>query len=234
MSKGVISMCGRFSLAADEFSVRVYLSSKYGIKSDTLKLDLPRYNIAPGQMVASLIDDGKNYRQGYLKWGFVPVYENQSEKPKRIINLRSETVWDKPYLEQAIFKHRCVVIADGFYEWQHNSSNKNPYRIQVANQQLFSMAALWSSYINPKGAMEHNVAILTTQANEVVQKIHDRMPVILEEREAKKWLNPLNQSQAELSALLRPYPDIYTTMYKVGDHVNNYQNDNPECILEIN
>ena len=225
-------MCGRFSLAADAFSVKVYLAAKYRISDTSTKLEVPRYNIAPGQQLLSLINDGKHYRYGYLKWGFVPIFGNKNQIIRKIINFRSESLWDKPYLEKAISSHRCVVLADGFYEWQKQASGKTPFRIQTTASKLFQMAALWSSHTNEKGEKENTVALLTTSPNTKMQAIHERMPVILDVPATKRWLDPEATTRASLEELLMPYPDILTSYYPVSDLVNNYQNESSDCILE--
>lgn len=229
-----MKMCGRFSLAADEFSVKVYLSSKYQIKEQHTFLELPRYNIAPGQMVLSLISDGSHYRHGYLKWGFIPKFDQNKSNLKRIINFRSESIWDKPYLVKPVRQQRCVVLADGFYEWQKQQNGKIPYRIQTSAGGLFTMAGLWETYLTDKGQKEYTVALLTTSANSKMKEIHERMPVILDDVDAKVWLDPKEQDHAQLEKLLKPYPASKTRSYIVSDAVNSYQNDSSECIAQIN
>ncbi len=227
-------MCGRFSLATDEFSVKVYLANRFNINRNAASLDLPRYNIAPGQMVLSLINDGRAFRHGYLKWGYVPDYDAKSQNPQRIINLRSETILEKSYLAASVAKRRCVILADGFYEWRKTSTGKIPFRIRSTDQELFPMAGLWNSHTDSRGNKEHTVAILTVAANGIVKDIHERMPVILNDTDAKLWLEAQPPSLVELKQLLLPYPDELTTMYEVSDIVNSYANESPACIVPAN
>ena len=191
-------MCGRFSITASEQEIREYVQRYFNLD---FHLDFkPQYNIYPGQNVLSIIFDGTNYRIGYLKWGFVPDF---STNKFQIINARAETIDNKKAFKNAFLKRRCLILADGFYEWKQIDKKKVPFRF-IINNKIFPFAGVYDVKTLDDGTKEATCAIITTQANEVVNKVHDRMPVILSENVMKTYLDS-NTNIEKLKSLLIPY-----------------------------
>ena len=223
-------MCGRFSLSksdqdvADLFRVR----------------DVPalrsRYNIAPSQPVAAvLVAQGASERQlRHLAWGLVPSWADDPAIGDRMINARSETAATKPAF-RAAFKHRrCLVPADGFYEWRKAGWRKQPHFISLEDRALFAFAGLWEHWESADGSEVDSFAILTTEPNALCAKIHNRMPVILPSDAYDSWLDPDNQDAAAVSAMLGPFPAEQMTAYAVSSHVNDPRHDDPRCMEPLN
>jgi putative SOS response-associated peptidase YedK len=150
-----------------------------------------------------------------------------------MINARSETVTEKPAFKDSFKNKRCVILADGFYEWMHKDSSKTPMRILMTSHELFPMAGLWSSYTKADGSRLYTCAIITTAANNTVSPIHDRMPVILTEETKKIWLDPEIRDLSFLSTILIPYDSDKMYSYKVSPLVNNPSNEGVECINSL-
>src|SRR5690606_14759622 len=144
------------------------------------------YNVAPSMDIISILHDGKKYRIGLLKWGFIPSF-NPDDKIG-FINTKAETIFEKLFFKKAVLHQRCVVLADGYYEWKQDDT-KQPYRI-TTEQKLFAMAAVWNTVTTSDGKKLHTVAIVTTKATGITEEIHVRMPVILDSETEKIWLNP--------------------------------------------
>lgn len=226
-------MCGRFTISVTYEELRRYVSEAYAIAELKGDLHLPRYNVAPGQAVIAIINDGENNRLGTLTWGFVAPYKPHHKLPRRMINARAETIGMKPSFVQSFKQRRCVIIADGFYEWQRLEDKKVPMRIVMKDRRLFPMAGLWSTYLTSEGKKKHTCAIITTKANDIVSPIHDRMPVILEEKARLAWLDPRQQDQKTLHQLLVPHDAAMMEAYQVSDVVNRATFDDPDCIRPL-
>jgi putative SOS response-associated peptidase YedK len=187
----------------------------------------PRYNIAPTQAVAAVRVSGSGRELVNLRWGLVvPWAKDVKQAP---INARSETAADKPMFRHAMRKRRCLIPTDGFYEWAVVVGRKQPYCFRPASDRPFAFAGLWERWEGPGGPVE-SCAILTTEANELVRPVHDRMPVILPERHWQEWLDAGLQDAAQLVPLLRPYPVDAMRAYPVGLLVNSPKNDGPGCL----
>ncbi|TVP86403.1 MAG: SOS response-associated peptidase [Acholeplasmataceae bacterium] len=223
-------MCGRFTISVTVDELRQYVSEAYAIDELTGDFDLPKYNVAPGHPVIAIINDGKDNRIGTLTWGFVSPFQPRLDKPRRMINARAETIAQKPTFVQSFKQRRCVIIADGFYEWQRLHDKKVPMRILMKDRRLFPMAGLWSSYVTAEGEKKHTCAIITTKANEIVLPIHERMPVILAEEARRSWLDPSAQDMRALQKLLVPHDAQSMEAYQVSDVVNKATFDDPICI----
>jgi putative SOS response-associated peptidase YedK len=226
-------MCGRFTITVDLEVLRKYLIDEFDIKDIKSDFNLPRYNIAPGQDIITIINDGEKNRVGLLKWGFVPNFAKDEKIGNKMINAKSETLQEKPSFRSSFQTKRCVILADSFYEWKTDENKKTPMRIGIANKNLFLMAGLWSTFIKEDGSKLHTATIITTKANELMSKIHERMPVILDEDSVFNWLNPRNNDLEKLSTLLKPYPSKFMYSYEVSSLVNNYKNNGIDCILEV-
>ena len=218
-------MCGRFSLSKSSQDV-----------ADLFRVqDLPglspRYNIAPSQPVAAvLVPPGATDRQlQHLVWGLVPPWADDPAG-SGMINARSETAATKPSFRSAFRYRRCLIPADGFFEWQKQPGGKQPHFIALQGQALFAFAGLWEHREGPDGSALDSCAILTTEPNALCATIHNRMPVILPAEAYDPWLDPANQNAAELQPLLGPFPPEQMTAFAVSRHVNSPRNDDPTCI----
>jgi putative SOS response-associated peptidase YedK len=225
-------MCGRFTITIDLEDLREYLVDHYDITELKSEFQLPRYNIAPTQDVITIINDGSKNRVGLLKWGLIPPFAKDEKIGASMINAKSETLMEKPSFRSSFQMKRCVILADSFYEWKREENEKTPMRIGLNNNQIFPMAGLWSTFIRPDGTKIHSTTIITTRANELMSKIHDRMPVILDDESVKTWLNPRNQDLNMLSEVLKPFDSNKMYSYQVSQIVNNARNDLKECILK--
>jgi putative SOS response-associated peptidase YedK len=221
------TMCGRYTLATD---VEEYLRQ--------LELEVPeelrhprRYNIAPSQPVLGLVAD-PHPRIEIFEWGYIPVWAKPEREMKPVINARGETIAEKPYFRGAYRSARCILLADGFYEWRREGKAKQPYRITLAEGGVFGMAGLWSNIHDKHGSQHATCAIVTVDANETMRPIHDRMPLILDIPSVEMWLDPKATSR-EIDALLAPPPSDMIRAYEVSTIVNSPAADRPECIEGI-
>ncbi len=218
-------MCGRFTLAVDPDSIQL----AFKVVS-IVGCDLARYNIAPSQQVA-VITDRDPKQLSMMKWGLVPSWAKDPRIGNRMINARSETAAEKPSFRTAFKRRRCLIPADGYYEWMKQGRKKTPMYIQLVNRELFAFAGLWESWKRPDGEWLFSCAILTTEANEKLRPIHHRMAVIIEPEEYDLWLAPRELSPAEWRPLMAgPRPE-QLTFHEVSTAVNSPANDNPTLIL---
>ncbi len=220
-------MCGRFTLRTPAYK----LAEAFGVE---VRANLPaRYNIAPSQDVAALRAGANNERELImLRWGLVPGWAKDPAMGNRMINARAETVAEKPAFRTAFRQRRCLIPADGFFEWQKTpDGSKQPYLIGRPDGEPFTMAGLWEHW-QPPGADQplETCTIITTEANGTVAPIHHRMPVILAAEDRDAWLDPAPSSAESLTALLRPAPADELTAQTVDRHVNNARHDDPACI----
>jgi len=220
-------MCGRFTLFD---SVQV-LSKEFGV-SGVPPLS-PRYNIAPSRPVAAVRASAGGGREiVLLRWGLIPSWSKDPAIGNRLVNARSETVREKPSFRDAFRRRRCLIPADGFYEWQRRDRRKQPYYVRMRDGGLFAVAGLWDRWEGGEGPVE-SCTILTTTPNEVVAPIHDRMPVILPREERDRWLDPAPENAAALASLLVPFPGEGMVAWPVGPRVNVPSNDDEELIAPL-
>lgn len=228
-------MCGRYTLATPLNDV----AEAFGVAAGGLvpfrPAYKPRYNIAPTQPVIAVrqADDGDR-EFALLRWGLIPSWARDEKIGYSTINARAETVADKPAFRAAFKRRRCLIPADGYYEWQvtggtKSKPTKQPYRIHYTDERPFGMAGLWERRGEGPDAVE-SCTIIVTSANAGLTKIHDRMPVIIEPADYGLWLDPEFQSREKLLSLLRPSPDEALTAYPVSTAVNNPRHDSPDCI----
>jgi putative SOS response-associated peptidase YedK len=217
-------MCGRYTLRtpvdilAEEFEI-----------TEPLPEVPARYNIAPTQEVAAVLAEEDERHLEMLRWGLIPSWADDPAIGSRMINARSETAAEKPSFRGAFKKRRCLIVADGFYEWQKVNGGKQPYYIHMEHGSPFAFAGLWEVW-NKHGEEIRSCTILTTDANELVGEIHHRMPVILPSENYEFWLDPDMREAEPLLDLLRPYPDDVMQAYPVSKRVNKPSNDEPGCI----
>ena len=218
-------MCGRYSLIA-EIGV---LAERFDF--DASGLEHPsRYNIAPTQMVLSV--RASDPRQAsYMRWGLLPSGPGSAPSGAPLINARAETLAERPRFRSSLLRRRCLVLADSFYEWRHDGAGRRPVRIMLASGEPFAFAGIWDAWQEPGGGLVESCAIITTEANETVRPVHDRMPVILTEELEPLWLDEGMQEAAALVSLLRPYPDERMETYEVSTLVNSAFNDGPGLIV---
>jgi putative SOS response-associated peptidase YedK len=242
-------MCGRFTLRTPQGQL-VQQFGLAGVPELT-----PRYNIAPTQDVAAVraSDSGQSSRHTpcavadgprkvpatesprelvMLRWGLIPPWADDPRIGNRSINARAETADSKPAFREPFRRRRCLIVADGFYEWRAAGRVKQPYYIHAADDRPFAFAGLWERWRRDEKVIE-SCTILTTDANERVAKLHDRMPVILQPRDYDLWLDPAVQEIQRLKPLLVPCPDEVLTMHPVSTEVNRPTVDGPECLAPV-
>lgn len=194
----------------------------------------PNYNTAPGQDIAVVLMQpfGREIQQ--MRWGLIPSWANDPAVGFRMINARSETAAEKPSFRSAFRRRRCIIPADGFYEWQKSSTgSKQPYLISCRDEPIMAFAGLWESWDDPGGDELNSTTILTTAANALMSEVHDRMPVILADRAAEaRWLDP-DSDPRSLDDLLVPFSAGRMQMHPVSTDVNSARNNHPALLEEI-
>jgi putative SOS response-associated peptidase YedK len=241
-------MCGRFALLTSGED----LVTQFGVSQIPIDVSMiaPRYNVAPTQPVVvvrettastssadgdstSSADGDSNQRElTFLQWGLIPSWAKDPKIGSRLINARSETVAEKPSFRAAFKRRRCLILADGFYEWQSQNGKKQPMFIHLADQAPFALAGLWESWYSPDGGVIDTCTILTTTPNELMEPIHNRMPVILEPEDYNTWLIPGDQPNIAMH-LLRPFASEKMTAYPVSTWVNSPAHDDAQCITPL-
>lgn len=223
-------MCGRYS---QRQSAEIIAQA---FQIDNVPVLKPRYNIAPTQSVATVLQTSKSARQfKMLHWGLIPNWAKDTKISSKLINARSETVAEKPSFRSAFRQRRCLVLADGFYEWQQQENKqKQPFYFRMSDETPFAFAGLWEHWQdkNSEQVIE-SCTILTTEANDLMQSVHNRMPVILEAKDYDLWLDPDVKNAELLQPLLHPYPADTMTTFPVSKAVNKPSNDTAECINSI-
>ena len=215
-------MCGRFTLKSPE---RIKLAR---LNAENVPLLFPRYNIAPSQTVLTLADFGSGPELSPLTWGLIPSWSTDS---KGFINARSETIETKASFSESFQRRRCLIPADGFYEWKRTGRAKQPFYFQLNDESVFAFAGVWDRWTKD-GASINSCAIITTEANELLHPIHDRMPVILHPELHGIWLDARTES-AELKELLAPFPASEMKSHPVSSAVNRVENDSAELVVRV-
>jgi len=222
-------MCGRYTLPASPEQLRQFFPG----------IEIPdqtptRYNIAPTQPVAVIANDGRN-RLDFFVWGLIPSWAKDPSIGNRMINARAETLLEKPAFRAAFRRRRCLIPADGFYEWmqQPGSKAKTPMLIRKQSGEPFAFGGLWETWNSPDGSQILSCTIITTTPNTLMQAIHNRMPLILPKTAYDLWLDPGEARGEALQALLRPYPAEGMEAFPVSTLVNSPNNDVPDCVRPI-
>jgi putative SOS response-associated peptidase YedK len=195
------------------------------------ELAVPTYNAAPSQAQLTILNDHPDTIVR-AAWGFVPEWADGRPDVKPLINARAETVPTKPFFRDAFRRKRCLVLADGFYEWKRAGKGKVPYRIALKTEEPFAFAGIWSTVHDAQGAVQPTFAILTTDANALVSQIHTRMPVILRKQDETAWLDP-NLALDGAQALLVPLPAELLRAYEVSPKVNSPAFNIPEALQPV-
>ncbi|MDR4485300.1 MAG: SOS response-associated peptidase [Nitrospirales bacterium] len=221
-------MCGRFTRKEGVQHIAEQLSLK------TFPQLAPRYNIAPSQLLACIRTHPKSGERELveLKWGLVPSWAKDPSIGNKLINARGETVAEKPAFRKAFKQQRCLVLADGFYEWKREGKAKQPYYIRFKDHRLFAFAGLWERWEKQEPALE-TCALITTGPNTVMAPIHHRMPVIIPEESYGSWLNAGLHNSIYLSGFLGPHSGEEMEAFPISSLVNNPRNDNSQCILPL-
>ncbi|MGB3292586.1 MAG: SOS response-associated peptidase [Phormidesmis sp.] len=219
-------MCGRFTQTRSGEAIAQTFSLK------TTPDPQPRYNIAPTQAVSAIAQPGEAREYRVFQWGLVPSWAKDPSIGNRMINARAETVAEKPSFRAAFKRRRCLIVADGFYEWQRTGKQKQPYYIQVEDD-LFGFAGLWEHWESGDGSYLETCTILTTEPNELMARIHNRMPVIVHPDNYDLWLDPDLQDGRHLQHLLRPYEADAMQLQPVSQTVNNPRNETAACIEPV-
>jgi putative SOS response-associated peptidase YedK len=222
-------MCGRFKLEA-----------KSGRLAEEFDLDaepelIPRYNIAPTQPVLTVVQDRKEpvRHARNMRWGLVPSWAADLSIGNSLINARSENILEKPAFKEAFRKRRCLIPADGFYEWKRAGAAKQPYHFGRADGGVLAFAGVWDRWKSPQGIWIESCSILTTDANALLKDVHDRMPVIVPPEQYAVWLDPAVEDSPDLKQILQPFDARQMKGYPVSKTVNSPNNESPECAAEI-
>lgn len=222
-------MCGRFTLHLPiEILERIF-------GSFTIRDVRPRYNIAPTQQVVVFrgYPDGTIHAD-LLKWGLIPAWAKGPSIGPGMINARSETLAGKPAFRSALKHRRCIIPANGFYEWQSVAGKKKPLYVRMKDNGPMLFAGLWDNWKSPEGGVIESCTIVTTSANDLIKPLHDRMPAILDCKEINLWLDLHVTDPERLRPLLKPYPSGEMEIYPVREIVNSPRNDTAECVLPLN
>ena len=220
-------MCGRFTLTINPADLQDAFSNyNFPVRF------APRFNIAPSQPILAIPNDNK-LAADFFVWGLIPMWAKDPTIGSRLINARGETLAEKPSFRGSYRHKRCLILADGFYEWKSigDKKTKTPYYIHMQDRQPFAMAGLWDSWESPDGSSLKTCTIITTTPNELMETIHDRMPVILHPRDYAKWLDAAPQTPENLQPLIKPFNADAMSAYPVSTLVNMPANDMPELVV---
>ncbi len=217
-------MCGRYSFAVEDELIK----ERFGV-SVRSAIYKARYNCAPSQELAIISNQNPRELQ-FFRWGLIPFWAKDPLIGNKLINSKAETIAEKPSFKNAFQRRRCLVPADGFYEWKKNTT-KTPYRIVLTNGAPFAMAGIWEKWVSADREIIHSFSIITTEPNGLMAPIHNRMPVILLPENEKMWLN--NTNETTLQELLKPYPAEMMKAFPVSKLVNSPKNDTVEVTLPV-
>ncbi|WP_048149086.1 SOS response-associated peptidase [Methanolacinia paynteri] len=219
-------MCGRFAF----FNAEGF-GDAYG-NFNPLPILPSSYNVSPGKSIPVVCRDGsENPEVLFAKWGLVPSWKKNDESGAWLINARSDSLTEKPAFRDNFREHRCLIPANGFYEWKHEGTRKVPYYIRF-DRPLIAFAGIYDTWTAPEGDRRTSCCIITTGANAEVKQVHDRMPAVLSEEDCRRWLSP-GLSQDDYLAMLKPYPAEETEIYAVGSKVNSTSAEGPGLIERV-
>jgi putative SOS response-associated peptidase YedK len=221
-------MCGRFALIVDASVLADVFDAEPPRELE------PRFNIAPTQTIPIIrCDSGSSRECALVRWGLIPSWAKDEKIGARMINARSETVAEKPSFRSAVKTRRCLIPADGFYEWVRTDEGKQPHFIHFADGRTFAFAGLWERWSRGGAKPLDTCTILTTQPNELIAPLHDRMPVILSSDRHAEWMEPVPLAPERLRGFLAPHPASDMEAYPVSTFVSNPRNDGAECIARL-
>jgi putative SOS response-associated peptidase YedK len=217
-------MCGRFTLTTDIETVAKSFGVPAGIETT------PRYNVAPTQDVVTILNNSGTRHLNWMRWGLVPSWAKDESIGSRMINARAETLAEKPSFKSLLRGKRCLIVADGFYEWQSEGKSKTPMYITLEDNRPFAFAGLWDLWKAPDGRQIQTCTLITTEPNELMAPIHNRMPVILRPGAYEDWLSPDLHDEQVLTHWLKPYPSELMKARPVSKLVNNPKHDSAEIL----
>jgi len=221
-------MCGRFAL----YSSLADIQQAFGIQQPRWELQAS-YNVAPTHEVAVVVQrDGQNHLEK-MRWGLIPAWAKDPSIGSRMINARAETLNEKPSFKRPFRSQRCLVVADGFFEWAKTEQGKVPMFVRTTGRSPFGMAGLYDVWVSPEGESVTSCTIVTTRANDFMQRIHDRMPLIVPKSQEAMWLDPATPHISEWLSALAPFPSQEMEAHPVSRLVNSPQNNSIECIQPI-
>lgn len=217
-------MCGRYRLTRK----KEILAEHFGIEPD--ENWQPRYNVAPAQDVTVIRQDPEQPKRvaSTMRWGLIPFWSKDPKMGYKMINARCEGIEEKPAFKEALRKRRCLIPADGFYEWQKSGGTKKPFCFTMADDSLFAFAGIWERWKDPEGKWIETCSIITTTPNKLTEDVHDRMPVILHPEDYDLWLDPGFHDAATLTGLLKPYEAEAMKRFEVSTRINSVENDDPD------
>ena len=226
-------MCGRFNLRTNVADLMDMFSLVPATGFAVSRVE-PRFNIAPTQPVLAVRLQDESRQLSYLQWGLIPFWSKDPNSGRKMINARAETVRSKPSFRSAFRSRRCLILADGFYEWKTLAEGgKQPYHIQMRDGSPFAFAGLWEQWVGNSGETIESCSIITTTPNELLSEIHDRMPVILKPEDFGQWIEPEVSDPQLIENLLQPYDAEAMLAYRVSTLVNNPRNETPDCLMSI-
>jgi putative SOS response-associated peptidase YedK len=222
------TMCGRFTLTVNPDQ----LQEQFGLSQPPPAELAPRFNIAPSQAVAVVANQPERVLD-LFQWGLIPSWAKDPKIGNKLINARAETLAEKPSFRTALKRRRCLVVADGFYEWKKEGASKTPMYIQLKDGRPFAFAGLWEVWQPPDGSVVKSCTIITTEPNSLLASIHNRMPVILPPQAYDAWLTPGELPTADALSLLQPYDPAQMKAMPVSSRVNSPAVDAPELVLPL-
>lgn len=220
-------MCGRYALTEPD-----ELTDRFDVEAPAEPLK-PNYNAAPGQFMPVITEQDGGRKLEVMKWGLVPVWAKDVKMGYKLINARAETLFAKNMWKSAVIKRRCLIPANGFYEWKRQDGGKTPFFIHPEDQELFAFAGVWESWHDPAGETLHSYSIITTEPNKEMAGIHNRMPVILRQEDEAAWLEAGSDQQA-IEQFLHPYHDGGLELFEVSKDVNIVKNNDGRLVLPVN
>jgi len=218
-------MCGRFTQTYSP----AFIAKAFRVDKELINI-IGSYKIAPSQLVTAIINrESSCFSQ--LRWGLIPSWAKDLSLGNKMINARSEILNQKPSFRVALKKRRCLIVADGFYEWKKEGNLKEPFYIRLKSKQPFGFAGLYDSWKSVEGKEIHSCAIITIEANPLIKSIHHRMPVIIPKDKEDDWLNPNIQEPEKALAILKPYASDQLEYFQVSKFVNSPKNNSPQCVV---
>ena len=221
-------MCGRFSLTTElhKLEERFFIENAKDLNYQI------SYNIAPGQRILTIVEGASDNRAGYLYWGLVPSFAKDRKIGYKMINARSETLQEKVSFSRLLERRRCLIPADGFFEWKKVGREKHPMRFTMKDEEPFAFAGLWDRWVHGEDELV-TCTLITTKPNKLVKDVHDRMPVIVKKEHEQTWLSKKERDLTMLTSLLQPYEENQMKTYEVSSNVNSPRNNDPDCIKEV-
>jgi putative SOS response-associated peptidase YedK len=218
-------MCGRYNIITDAQA----LFEAFQVQAELEASPLARYNVAPATDQLVILEEGVQRVARWHHWGLIPHWAKDKAIGYKTINARGESVATKPAFRAAFRQRRCLVPATGFYEWKLQEGGKQPYLIRLRSGELFSFAGLWETWTGPEGELR-SFTIITTEPNELMTRIHDRMPVILPRAQYARWLDPALKDPAQIQTMIASYPATQMQAIPIGRQIGNARNQGPELI----